>query len=88
MFEAWACERPVILSAAGEAVKVLEQAGAGIAVPPEDPAAIACAVEQLAADRPQAEAMGKRGRTFVEAHYSRQEQAQRLERVLSSEFSL
>src|SRR5207302_5574389 len=29
--------RPVILSAAGEARRILEQSGGGIAVPPEDP---------------------------------------------------
>jgi glycosyltransferase involved in cell wall biosynthesis len=48
MFEAWACERPIVLSAAGEAVGVLNQAGGGIAVPPERPRELAEAILYLA----------------------------------------
>ena len=85
MFEAWACSRPVILSAAGEAARVLKQAEAGITVAPEDAAAIAGAVEQLASDRTETEAMGRRGRQFVETNYSRRRQAEQLEAILTNE---
>ncbi len=44
MFDAWACERAVLLSVDGEAREVLEQAEAGIFVPPEDPQALADAL--------------------------------------------
>ncbi len=42
LFDAWACQRPVLLSSIdGEARHVLELAGGGICVPPEDPTLIA-----------------------------------------------
>ncbi len=37
MFDAWACERPILLNVDGEARQVMEQAGGGVFVPPEDP---------------------------------------------------
>lgn len=82
MFEAWACERPVVLSVYGEAVDVLERAGAGTACRPEDPVDLSRAIRQLADNPARAQEMGKRGRAFVEAHYSRSEQARRLEELL------
>jgi len=47
------------------------EAGAGLTVPPEDPAAVAEGVRRLAA-LPAAEraAMGERGRAFVLQHHS------------------
>lgn len=82
MFEAWACGCPVILSVAGDARAVLEQAEGGIAVPPEDPAELAAAIEAMQADPNSAAHMGLRGRQFVTQHYTRQEQARKLERLL------
>jgi glycosyltransferase involved in cell wall biosynthesis len=82
MFEAMACGAPVVLSARGEAAAVLEEAGAGLVVPPEDPAALAAAIRYLKDHPAAAAAMGQRGRTFVVREYSRVEQARRLEAVL------
>ncbi len=82
MFEAWACSRPVVLSVEGEAEAILTEAGAGIASTPEDPDSIAQAILKLAANREEAEAMGARGRDYVAAHYSRQEEARLLEQLL------
>lgn len=82
MFEAWACSRPVILSVAGEAERVLTEAGGGLAVRPEDAAEIANAILYLKEHRAEAEAMGKQGRAYVEQHYSRQTQAHKLEELL------
>jgi glycosyltransferase involved in cell wall biosynthesis len=84
MFEAWACSRPVVLSVEGEAEAILREAGGGIACTPEDPESIAQAILQLATNRKEAEAMGARGRDYVAAHYSRQEQARALEALLLS----
>jgi glycosyltransferase involved in cell wall biosynthesis len=84
MFEAWACGRPVVLSAAGEAVEVLNEAGGGVAVPPEDPQALCQTIAHLAAHADEAEEMGMRGRDFVRQHYSRREQARQLEELLVS----
>lgn len=87
MFEAWACSRPVALSAAGEAAQVLTEAGAGIVARPEDPTDLARAVQSLATNRSEAEEMGRRGRRYVEANYSRREAARKLEALLRREIS-
>jgi glycosyltransferase involved in cell wall biosynthesis len=73
--------RPVVLAAAGESARLLDRAGAGIVVAPEDPDALAAAVRRLAADRDAAAAMGERGRAFARRRL-RIDQAARLEQVL------
>jgi colanic acid biosynthesis glycosyl transferase WcaI len=73
--------RPVILSAAGEAARILEHAGGGIAVPPESPGELAAAVRWLAAHPREAREMGDRGRAFA-LRRLRSTQAERLEQVL------
>jgi colanic acid biosynthesis glycosyl transferase WcaI len=83
LFEGLACGTPVILSApAGEASAIVETAGAGCAVPPEDPTALAAAIRHLRDHPADAQAMGQRGRAFVVGHYTRREQAARLETLL------
>ena len=46
---------------------MLAAAGAGLPVPPGDPAALAAAIRGLRADPAAAAAMGRRGRAFVAA---------------------
>jgi glycosyltransferase involved in cell wall biosynthesis len=76
-----AAGRPVVLSAAGEAARILERAGGGIAVAPESPEELAQAVRWLA-DHPQdAAEMALRGRAFA-LRRLRSRQAERLEQVL------
>jgi len=82
MFEAWACSRPVILSVAGEAERVLAEAGGGIAVKPEDPSDMAAAILRLQENRSEGQVMGERGRRYVEQHYARKTQADKLEKLL------
>ncbi len=50
--------------------RILEQAGAGIAVPPDDPDAFVAALRRLLAAPFEGEAMGARGRAWVEAEAS------------------
>ncbi len=69
MLEAMAAARPVVLSAAGEAARFVEASGGGVVVPPEDPLALASALEQLAADRDRAASLGAAGRRWVEAGF-------------------
>ena len=76
-----AAGRPVVLSAAGEAARLLDRAGGGLAVAPEDPEALAEALRWLAAHPKEAEAMAQRGREFA-ARRLRSVQAERLEQVL------
>lgn len=82
MFDAWACELPLLLSIDGEARQVLEAAEGGLYVPPEDPDALAQAVLALAARPDRGRSLGVNGRRYTEQHHSRQAQAQALERLL------
>jgi glycosyltransferase involved in cell wall biosynthesis len=81
MIDYMATGRPVIVSAAGEASRLLERAGAGVAVPPEDPQSLAAAIGALASDPRGAAEMGKRGRLFAHSR-TRRAQAERLEQLL------
>ncbi|HEY2777611.1 MAG TPA: glycosyltransferase [Gaiellaceae bacterium] len=75
--------RPVVLSAAGEAARLLQRAGAGVVVPPEDPKGLAAALRRLAEHPEDAGRMGESGRAFA-AGRLRSVQAARLEEVLLS----
>jgi glycosyltransferase involved in cell wall biosynthesis len=82
MFDAMACERPILLSAKGEALSVLRQEQVGISVPPETPDLLCHAILQLKRDPDQACQYGLRGRRAVVERYSRQAQARQLEQLL------
>lgn len=71
MFEAMAMRRPIILGVEGEARALLDAAGAGIGIVPEDAEGLAASVRRLAADRAAGAAMGDSGRRYVEAHFDR-----------------
>jgi glycosyltransferase involved in cell wall biosynthesis len=72
IFEIMACERLVLASVEGEGRRVLTESGAGLLAPPGDPGALAEGVLR-ARDLPveQRLAMGRAGRAYVAAHYSR-----------------
>jgi len=76
MFEIMACERPVVLGVEGQAREILEAAGAGIAITPEDADAYRAAIERLADDPELRAAYGKAGRAHVVAHYDRRRRAE------------
>jgi len=78
MFDAWACERPLLLSIDGEARQIMEKAGGGWYVPPENPDETAQAILALESAPAERERMGADGRAFTQAHYSRQALAEQL----------
>lgn len=80
--EAMACGKPVILTIMGEAADLLQQAGAGLAVEPENPRALAAAIRRLREEPELAREMGRRGRAFAVRHLERSRLAQRLEERL------
>jgi glycosyltransferase involved in cell wall biosynthesis len=82
MFDAWACACPTLVALDGEARQALHQAEAGLWVEPENPAALATAILALYNDPSRLPCLGENGRRFVAAHYSRQAQAQQLEKLL------
>lgn len=67
-----ACGKPIIASLDGEGGRLIEEAGAGISCPAEDPAALVAAVLALRGMTPEVRAeMGERGRKFCESNFAR-----------------
>lgn len=78
LFEAMACERPIIACLEGEARRILEECGGGRTVPPGDAAALAEAIEEVRQIPPEARrAMGQRARAYASAHFDRDALARR-----------
>lgn len=82
LFDALACERPVLILIDGEAREMIEKNRVGIFVPPEDPHALAEAIKALKTSPIDIQLMGKKGRQLVEQNYSRRALAHKLEEVL------
>lgn len=78
IFDAWACERPVLLSTEGEAREMVESAKGGIVIPPEDPIKMAEAIIQLKKSPEEMSLMGKNGYEYTKQHHSRQILAEKL----------
>lgn len=83
IFEAMAMQRPILLGVEGEARALVEAAGAGIGIEPENPADLASAVRRLADDPASCEAMGRSARAFVTAHFDRARLARRFAELLA-----
>jgi len=83
MFESMAVRQPLVGSIWGEAADLIEEARCGVVVEPGDPAALARAVELLAADPALAREMGERGRAYVVEHFNRRRIASRLRELLN-----
>ena len=71
MFEAMGTARPIILGVRGESKSILERAGAGIAIAPENALELAAAILRLADETSLAAGMGASGRAFVEQNFDR-----------------
>ena len=72
MYEVMACARPILLGVDGEARRLVEQdAGAAIYVEPENADALAEAILHLYEHPEIADALGQRGRMFVERRFDR-----------------
>jgi glycosyltransferase involved in cell wall biosynthesis len=63
--------RPVVLSARGEAARLIEGAGAGLVVEPESPKALALALAELARDPDRRARLGAAGRAAAEREFGR-----------------
>jgi len=84
IFDAWACERPVLLGVEGEAKYVLEKAGGGLFIPPENPREMVSALQKLNSSPELRRTLGRNGRLFTHQYYSRQAQAEKLSTILVS----
>jgi glycosyltransferase involved in cell wall biosynthesis len=81
VFDYMAAGRPVILAIEGVIREVIEQAGAGIPVPPGNPQAIAEALLALAQELHPGQVMGLNGRQYLQDHFDRPALAERLSEV-------
>ena len=70
LFAGLAFGKPMVLSAVGGFAEVAEDHGAGHAVPPGDPAALAGAIEELLADPEQRRALGERAAAAAAGPFS------------------
>jgi len=77
MFESMASELPIVLAVWGEAARLVEEAGCGVVVEPEDAAAMARAVEGLAGDPALAKQLGASGRRYAIENFDRTRVARR-----------
>jgi glycosyltransferase involved in cell wall biosynthesis len=71
LFDAMIAGTPIVLSASGEAKRVVEQADAGLVVPPEDPDALAEGIRRVLADAEMQARFRANGPPFVRANYDR-----------------
>ena len=78
VFDYMACERPTLLAIDGVARRlVCDEARAGLYAPPEDGPALARAMIQMADDREERAAMGRRGLAWVMANATRESLARK-----------
>jgi len=84
LLEAMAAGKPVLLSARGEAARLVEAESCGVVVPPEDPRALAAALAALAADPARRAAMGAAGRQAAERDFGRDAWLRRWHDLLAS----
>jgi glycosyltransferase involved in cell wall biosynthesis len=77
-FDYMGAGKPIIAAVPpGELSRLVETARCGIAIPPEDPSAMADAIRLLAGDGDLATRMGAAGAGYVSAHYDRTVLAER-----------
>ena len=81
MFTYMACEKPVLLCVDGEACRIINQSKAGIYVEPENRVHMVQTIHMLKKSEKLCHEMGRAGRAFVVAHFSRKQKALELEKV-------
>ena len=79
--EAMGCETPVVASAVGGILEVVEDGKTGLLVPPAQPEALAAALGRVLGNPTLAREMGRAGRKRVEEKFSWASVAERTEQV-------
>lgn len=83
-FSIFASGRPLLASVdeGSEAWDMVERAGAGLCVPPENPSRLAEAILALRQDPERRERLGRNGRLWAERHHSPETAAKRFEKLM------
>src|SRR5262249_55252191 len=79
--EAMACQTPVVASAVGGILEVVEDGRTGLLVPPASPDDLAASIRRVLDDRELASALAQAGRRRVEERFSWASVAERTEQV-------
>jgi len=79
VLEYMAAGRAVVATRVGAVPELIEDAATGLLVPPDDPGALADALERMLTDRPFAASCAAAARERVAAHYSRAAMIRRFE---------
>jgi len=82
VFDYMCCARPILIGIDGVARKLVEDAGAGIFVEPENADAFIAGIDAMRNDPAKMGAMGQSGRKHVEANYDRRHLAEKYLEVL------
>ncbi len=77
IFESMAMGVPILLGVRGESAEIVQAAGCGLAIPPENPAALAQALRDMADDPSELEAWRRVGQGYVREHFDRRVLAMR-----------
>lgn len=83
LWEYMATGKPVIHAGEGEVIDIIHKFNIALTVPPENPQALADAINYLIQHPQEAQAMGLRGRQFVEENRNREKLLESLETMLS-----
>ncbi|HYM78412.1 MAG TPA: glycosyltransferase family 4 protein [Candidatus Dormibacteraeota bacterium] len=84
MLEFMSCARPVILGVDGQARQIVEEAGAGIAIEPENSEALVEVITHLESNRGLGPALGQNGRNYILQNFARARTAEKYVQILES----
>jgi glycosyltransferase involved in cell wall biosynthesis len=84
LLEFMSCARPVIVGVDGQARQIVEEAGTGIVIEPENADALAQAIQKLAANPALGVDLGNRGREYIVRNLSRRETAEKYIHILQA----
>lgn len=82
IFESMAMKKPIIIGVDGESKDIINEAGSGIAIEPENASSLAAAITKLADSTALCQQYGEQGREYVASHFDRCVLAQRYEQKL------
>jgi glycosyltransferase involved in cell wall biosynthesis len=83
ILEIMAVGRPILLGVEGEARALVERAGAGLAIEPENAAQLAAAIRDLAGDPERCRQFAENGRKFAAREFPREKLAERYLQLLA-----
>jgi len=83
MLEFMSCAKPVILGVEGQARQLVEDAVAGIAIEPENAAALVNAIDKLQSNPELGRDLGQNGRGYISKNFSRAHTAEKYVEILN-----